>query len=142
MLVRAINRGYFGNSIRDPGAEFEVSDDVMADAKRRPRWVEPADGSKLDEENEGKKAKADTGAAGGSSAATGSPGGLPPGSPPAAAKAAKGRGKKAKADTDRADSDGAGVTQLPPQTVPDGTGVTEGLGGQAPDWLPSQADQT
>ncbi len=111
MLVRAINRGYFGGIIREPGDKFDIDDAIMADADLRPSWVRPVktvlgqvevdgddDGGDGDETNEGE--------------------------PP---KGKRGRKKKA---------DGGGLEQLPPVTVPDETGVAAALGGAAPDWLP------
>lgn len=41
MLVRALSKGHFGGMIREPGHKFDVADEVMKDATRRPRWVEP-----------------------------------------------------------------------------------------------------
>ena len=50
MLVRAINRGYIGGIIREPGEEFDFPDAAWADKQRRPSWVEPADASDADED--------------------------------------------------------------------------------------------
>lgn len=41
MLVRALSKGHFGGMIRELGHKFDVPDEVMKDATRRPRWVEP-----------------------------------------------------------------------------------------------------
>lgn len=40
--VIAILRGYYGGIIRETGDVFGVDDEIMADPKRRPRWVKPA----------------------------------------------------------------------------------------------------
>lgn len=43
MRVTAINKGYFGGEIRDPGAVFELPDAEWDDEDRRPSWVEAVD---------------------------------------------------------------------------------------------------
>lgn len=124
MLVRATRRGYFGNILRDPGAEFVIPDELMEDKKRRPSWVERADEAAL----------ADEGPAG--------QGGPPPGSSAPGMNTTGGATVRVKRRGKKTAASGAELTQLPPVTVPDGTGITEGLGGQAPDWLPPPGDQT
>ncbi len=39
--VIATQRGYFGRVIREPGETFDVPDEIMADDKLRPSWVQP-----------------------------------------------------------------------------------------------------
>lgn len=38
--VIAVSRGYYGRMIRDIGDVFDVPDEIMADARLRPSWVE------------------------------------------------------------------------------------------------------
>ena len=120
MHVTAVRKGYFGGKIRDPGERLEIDDEIMADEARRPSWVEPI-GTDLPPAD----------------AVDDERGGGPDGEslPGKGGREIKARGRKAKAVAEPK-AGGAGLTQLPPRTAPDGTGVVEGLGGPAPDWLP------
>lgn len=137
MRVRVLNRGYWGGAVREPGEKLEIDDEIMEDEARRPSWVEPiktalmvddvTDGAGDDEDGAGAEDGATDKVRAGDKA---------PIDGAKIAKAGKPRGRKPKAAAV------AGLTQLQPQKVADGTGVVEGLGGPAPDWLPQQEGQT
>lgn len=137
MRVRVLNRGYWGGTIRDPGEKLEIDDEIMEDEDRRPSWVEPIKTVLMRVDVPADAGDDEDGAdAGGGDTEPSLTGSNAASDGTKAAKVAKPRGRKPKGAAD------AGLEQLPPQTVPDGTGVVEGLGGPAPDWLPSQDDQT
>lgn len=59
MRVLVLNKGFFGGEIRELGSVFDVPDEIMADEKLRPSWVEPVDGPDLDadDDEDGESAK-------------------------------------------------------------------------------------
>lgn len=119
MKVQAINRGYYGGEIRDPGDVFEFPDEDWKDKSLRPSWVErigkrEADAIEAAEDPDEH-----------------SPVGDNPANIPKAADgktpAARARGRKPKADK------GAKAEPHEGDTV-------AGELGTDPDWLPPQAD--
>lgn len=121
-LVRAINTGYFGGVVREPGAQFDVPDDLWADKKRRPRWAEAVKfGGKGDHDGDGnvggsKPADDDGEAAEESKGRTKGKG--------------KGKGETVEAPTAEPFAD----APAPGEAKPKGNGVEEALGTE-PDWV-------
>ena len=119
-LVRAINTGYFGGVVREPGAQFEVPDDLWADKKRRPRWAEAVKfGGKGDHDGDGN--------VGGSKPADDD--GKPAEEPKGRTKG-KGKGETVEAPTAEPFAD----APAPGEAKGKGNGVKEALGTE-PDWV-------
>ncbi len=105
--VVALVRGYYGGIIRETGDAFSVDDEIMADPKRRPKWVKPASGGEAQAEE---------------------------GEVEPAAPVAKGKGKgKAKAETVQAPE--VQPFADAPAPVRANSEINDALGTTQPDWL-------
>lgn len=112
-LVRAINTGYFGGVVREPGAEFDVPDELWADKERRPSWAEAIKfGGKGDHDGDGNV------------------GGAKPAEEAKGRAKGKGKGETVEAPTAEPFAD----APEPGEAKPKGNGVKEALGTD-PDWI-------
>lgn len=154
--VIATANGYFGNIYRVPGDSFDVPDELWSDDKKRPRWVRldtaKAFGGKGDHDGDGKvggsKPKTAQASASAGPVIPNNWTSLGPEDLKALAEKITGKAIKrvdlaAKAIQRHLDENKAApFAEAPePETVETkGNGVTEALGGAAPDWLPPGGD--
>lgn len=138
--VIASVKGYFGGAIREPGASFDVPDELWSDEKRRPSWAVADPGHKV----AGKTLEAVASAAPASDAAVTVPADWASRSAPerkALARSISGQAAPNVAEADKvisayiASVAPAPFGDAPAPTVAAGNGIQAALGGVHPDWV-------